>query len=200
MKLRYFLRGLGAGIVFAVLVLGVSGGTTEKADLSDNEIIARARELGMVTEDEKLDESLSQLLDDTETQDNKKTQDDKETAADAEKNNEVSEGEQEGSKNEDTADGAEAVGDTSEGETESVLPEPLEEEETQVTSKITITRGMTSAQVANAFYQLGLIDNIEAFDDYLCDNGYSSKIRVGTFIIEGKPDYRELARIITTEQ
>lgn len=46
-KLRYYLRGLGVGILVTVLILGVTG-NKEKETLSDEEIRARAAELGMV--------------------------------------------------------------------------------------------------------------------------------------------------------
>ncbi len=53
MKLKYYLRGMGAGMIFAALVMGVAlGGRTET--LSDSEIIERARELGMVEGDNLL--------------------------------------------------------------------------------------------------------------------------------------------------
>ncbi len=177
MKLKYFLRGLGVGIIFTVMVLGISGGNVEKETLTDNEIMARARELGMVTKDEKLEETLSQILDNqlaNEEDNSAETEKEETNAADTE---------------------------TSGGETqESVLPDPLEEEETKVVSKVTISEGMSSRQVATAFKQLGIIDDAEAFDAYLCNNGYALRIGVGTFTIEGKPDYAELARIITLKQ
>lgn len=53
MKLKYYLRGMGAGMIFAALIMGVAlGGRTET--LSDSEIIERAKELGMVEGDKLL--------------------------------------------------------------------------------------------------------------------------------------------------
>ena len=46
MKLKYYLRGLGIGIAVTALVLSFTGGG--KTSLTDEEIMARARELGMV--------------------------------------------------------------------------------------------------------------------------------------------------------
>ena len=62
MKLRYFLRGLGAGILFTAIVMGISGKAKEQVTITDNEIIARARALGMVTKEEKIEEELNGLL------------------------------------------------------------------------------------------------------------------------------------------
>ena len=47
MKLRYYLRGLGIGIVITALLMGFTK-TATKETLSDDEIIARAEALGMV--------------------------------------------------------------------------------------------------------------------------------------------------------
>ena len=55
MKLKYYLRGLGIGILVATVILIISF-SGHKADLSDEEIIARAQALGMVmTEQKKTD-------------------------------------------------------------------------------------------------------------------------------------------------
>ena len=48
MRLNYFLRGLGVGIVITTLILTISHSANRK--MSDNEIIERARELGMTFE------------------------------------------------------------------------------------------------------------------------------------------------------
>lgn len=51
MKLKYYLRGLGIGIIVTTLVLMVAfSGKKEK--LSDQEIMQRAEQLGMVMADE----------------------------------------------------------------------------------------------------------------------------------------------------
>ena len=47
MKLKYYLRGLGVGMVVTALILGLRGSTVH-ATMSDAEVIARARQLGMV--------------------------------------------------------------------------------------------------------------------------------------------------------
>lgn len=52
MKLKYYLLGLGIGIFVTTLVLSIGN---KKKKLSDDEIIARARELGMEMKDERKD-------------------------------------------------------------------------------------------------------------------------------------------------
>lgn len=56
MKLKYYLRGLGTGIVVTALVLGISL-SHGKGRMSDEEITKRAKELGMVEGFESLEEA-----------------------------------------------------------------------------------------------------------------------------------------------
>lgn len=52
MKLKYYLRGLGLGIIFTTIVLLISFHTRE-VNISDEEIIKRAGKLGMVMKEEE---------------------------------------------------------------------------------------------------------------------------------------------------
>lgn len=47
MKLKFYLRGLGIGIIFSALICS-AGKTNASEPMSDSEIISRAKELGMV--------------------------------------------------------------------------------------------------------------------------------------------------------
>lgn len=47
MKLRFYLRGLGIGIIFSAVICSF-GKTSAQEPMTDSEIIARAKELGMV--------------------------------------------------------------------------------------------------------------------------------------------------------
>ncbi|MDE7047105.1 MAG: hypothetical protein K2P25_03885, partial [Lachnospiraceae bacterium] len=49
MNLKYYLRGLGTGIVVTALIMGIAASGKKQA-LTDDEIRERARELGMVEE------------------------------------------------------------------------------------------------------------------------------------------------------
>ena len=51
MRFKYYLRGLGLGILATVLILAISG-NVKKEKLSDQEIINRAEALGMVMVDD----------------------------------------------------------------------------------------------------------------------------------------------------
>ena len=46
MKLKYYLRGLGTGIVVTALILGISNGVSGDKAMTDEEVLARAKQLG----------------------------------------------------------------------------------------------------------------------------------------------------------
>ena len=48
MKLKYFMRGIGVGIVITTLILSLTQDKIEKVEMTENEIIDAAKELGMV--------------------------------------------------------------------------------------------------------------------------------------------------------
>lgn len=54
MEKKYYFRGLGLGIIVTAVIMGIAlSGGTKKRELTDEEVIARAKELGM-TEDTRL--------------------------------------------------------------------------------------------------------------------------------------------------
>ena len=53
MKLKYYLRGLAVGILVTTIILAISFSQKEK-ELSDQEVINRAKQLGMVMADSGL--------------------------------------------------------------------------------------------------------------------------------------------------
>ncbi len=54
MKLKMYLRGLGIGVFVTALLMGLATKNMAQQPLSDEEIVARAQELGMVYEDKLL--------------------------------------------------------------------------------------------------------------------------------------------------
>ncbi|MCR5734873.1 MAG: hypothetical protein K6G22_09740 [Lachnospiraceae bacterium] len=91
MKLRFYLRGLGIGIVVTALLMGFTLGTS-KAGISDEEVKKRAEELGMVEESRLLiKENGTDDTDVTATEDAGQTKPEKEevkNTADSEKTDE----------------------------------------------------------------------------------------------------------------
>lgn len=62
MKIKYLLRGIGIGAILATAIMYFIYGKSDKA-LSDDEIRAKARELGMMTVNEFQDKELNSLKD-----------------------------------------------------------------------------------------------------------------------------------------
>ncbi len=179
MKLKYFLRGLGAGIVFSALIMLAAYMTTDAYKISDEEVIKRAEKLGMVMEDNSIIAS---------TEDKGSSEDTKEEDTTEEITTEATTE----TRTEETT--AEAI--TTEATTEEVT-------ETAVTTElvdgvtITVRPGMSSYEVAVILKDAKIIKDADDFDSYLNDNGYSTKIEVGDFICNSNMSYEELAKILT---
>lgn len=203
MKRKYFLRGLGAGIVLSAVVMGV---TTSKADLSDEEIRKRAIELGMVEKPDALEYVLQEKKEPEVTSGSSvEKNDDLETTAPTDFSTEFP------TITPVVTQKAIAFQNNIKPiitKTPVVSTVPKTTKEPKVSSKpesnkvkemisVTITVGMYSQEIAEKFKELGLVENAKAFDDFLCDNGYASLIREGSYKIAKGSSYEEIAKIIT---
>ena len=175
MKLRYYMRGLGIGVLVTAILMSVTlNGKTEK--LSDEEIIARAEELGMVMEYD--DVVLADTVSDNQTE---KPAEEPEEKPEEKPETAVAE-EDEVSEEESNITSEEAQ---------------IEEIETDQTVEITVQGGDGSQTVARKLAQAGLIDDAQAYDKYLCSNGYDKRICTGTHTIPIGAGEEEIAKIIT---
>lgn len=173
MKLKYYLRGLGIGIVVTAIIMTVAHGN--KQTMTDEEVISRAKELGMIE---------NTLLKDIDPSDNEA---DETTQADDGNGNEpVTDTEN------DTKNDTETEVET-ETETETAPPDT---EQKDVVA-ITIVGGDSSWTVAKRMEEAGLIDSAKDFDAHLCRYGYDKKISVGTYNIPKNATHEEMAKIIT---
>lgn len=196
MKLKYFLRGVGVGIIFGALIMLVAYLTTGASKMSDEEIIKRAENLGMVKsedlvvtgtkedEDIDLDTSTQEFLGDTSNTTEEKTTENLIQDSDVSLEGVVDE-------NINTA-------------TESTTTEAAEvtTEATgtnYVTAKISVTSGMTSTEVALLLQEAGIIDDYLDFDQYLNENGYSTQIRINDYEFNNNMTYEELAEALIKE-
>ena len=80
MKLKYYLRGLGIGVLVSTLIMSIALGN-KKTGLSDDEIRQRAAELGMVEESTTLAQMAEKNLENIE--DNEKAEEAKEAETEA---------------------------------------------------------------------------------------------------------------------
>lgn len=221
MKLKYYLRGLGLGILVTAVILMIVNRTSSAQPMSDREVMQRAAELGMI-ENKTLEEhsEVSEPKEDAKTQQDPQA----EKGEDAQKENDLQEAAEQKTNDtagaDDTDDAKSAEEDAS--ETESLDPsdedaaatEETEEEDTPAKEDISepavedttesermitivISGGDSSYRVATKLYQEGLVEDAAAYDTYLCENGYDRKLRTGTFQIPAGASDGEIARKLT---
>lgn len=208
-KLKYYLRGLGIGILVTALIMGFV--TKDNRPLTDAEIKAAAAGLGMVESDSL---RLADLPQDQTTEPVKKPEDipesGEETSSGPEKESETAAedtAEQEKEPETTAEDTAEqekepetAMEDTAEA---TVEPEEASESTAETTQEsgtdisVTVSAGSGSRTVCNRLEEAGVITDAAEFDKYLCDQGYSKRICVGTFEIPADASWEEIAKIIT---
>lgn len=222
MELKYYLRGLGLGVVVTAIIMGIA--SSRSSAMTDEEIIARAKQLGMI-EDRVLTEAAAE---DAETSD-KNSGDGGNAAVD--ENSPIEEGgsaQPNAVQDENTPpvesvppDGNEAVNGPEEENTAeisaAVLPddeetgqegtpaEPEEQEEEAPTERadsdapmvITVGSGDGSYTVSKKLEDVGAVASASAFDTFLCENGYDKKIRSGSYTIPADAGEEQIARMIT---
>lgn len=173
MKFRYFLRGVGIGIVFATIIFSVAYRQSGNSKMTDQQVIERAKELGMV----EPSTSIKDLLDHNSSKTETETSSDPET--------ETSQVKEEDASTEATTEPVTEV--TTEENTE----QPVE------TVEITVARGSASDTVCQQLKDAGMIEDASEFDKYLIDNGYASRIRVGTHTLTKGMDFHAIAEAIS---
>lgn len=189
MKLKYYLRGLGIGILVTTVILSLAG--VGRKNMTDEEVVKRAKELGMVEST-----LLSDLPDQTKTDEVRPTE------PEISLQPETSEPEESAS----TPETPEAPKETPEAPEET----PVAPEETPVspedgnpdipageTVTLVIGRGESSTTVSKNLKKAGIVEDAAAFDRFLCNNGYDKKIITGTYEIPYGASEEEIAKIIT---
>ena len=78
-----------------------------------------------------------------------------------------------------------------------VLVKDSDKKDKDETVEITVTAGTTSYDVCQKLQELGLIENAARFDDYLIENGYANRIRVGTHKLTKGMDSKAIAEAIS---
>lgn len=190
MNLKYYLRGLGVGIIVTALIMGITVGG-KKETLSSEEIKERARALGMVEESSVLaDAAVKQPVEPEEQE--------KEPIMTATPD-QTSEPTMEPSPV--PTESPTAI--PTESPTAVPTKEPAKiaeavEEPTQNSAPVSIqiNRGDGSLTVSRKLEEAGLVASAADFDLYLCQNGYDKRLNVGTFEIPAGADTEQIARIL----
>lgn len=183
MNLKYYLRGLGVGIVVTSLILGIGLGS-RKETLSNEEIKERARELGMVEESITVAEAAAQK--------EEEAQEAEVTVAPVPEENAESDAEP-------IVSAEPEAGATPEAGVKPVADEAEEDNGTAPEKEIvdiTINPGEGSYVISQKLEQSGLIDDAAEYDAYLCDNGFHTKLRAGVHKIPMGSTREEIAKLL----
>lgn len=187
MERKYYLRGLGIGIVVTAIIMGIA--TSGKRGMTDEEIIARAKELGMV-ENTVLSEKTEEEAETEATVDIANAEDATEKSAIEETKKPETSTEQKQNITEETK--------KPETSTERQTTADKKEDITSAVVKtITVNSGDGSYTVAKKLAEAGVVTSAENFDTYLCQNGYDKKLRTGNFSIPADASDEQIARIVT---
>ena len=181
MKRKYYLRGLGFGILITTLVFMITG----QQNMSDERVLARARELGY------------------------------EKAAPAEPTSSVHLSELKATLTPAPTQEAvtpaltptampvptKALEPTSTPvPTKALEPTATPEPDDSVTATITVTRGMTSRQVCRLLEDAGIITSWVEMNQYMIDHGLADYINIGTFSLSNAMTRGEIAYLLTGRQ
>ena len=183
MKSKWFLRGIGIGIIVTALLLCI----TYRSSSEDNNVIKQARELGMVFPKEETT--------DTKAEAEKMAQEVKDNPA---------------SKPAVSAVSKSAVGTDTKvsNEKDKKAKKKLEDSKKDIKNASAFQKGKTtfvvrngllSSSVAREMEEAGIIDDAKDFNAYLVDNGYGRRIRSGTYKIPEGADFSTIAKIITRQ-
>ena len=206
MKLKYYLRGLGIGIVVTALLMGYSNknrAAEPKAEVATEETAGDllADRNGEATTEEVIEQSTVENVtvetDSAETSEEETSQE--ETASELESSTQeaetitetesVTETETESVQTEETTDKKEQTQSSMEADAGNAL--------LQTTIEISVVPGDDSGTVARKLQNAGMVESATEYDAYLMQHGYDKKIRVGKVEIPVDATWQEIAEYIS---
>lgn len=201
MKLKYYLRGLGLGIlVTAALFLA---GDKPKQTLTEAEIIEKAKALGMIESPvlSKLNETEETITESetvTESETESVIESEAETVVETETVTESeTESETETQSETETETVEESETETiSEPETEAETESAAEPEDAGEEIIVVVHSGEGSGTVSRKMEELGLVEDANEFDKFLMKNGYDKRISVGNHTMKKGMSWDEMGKIL----
>lgn len=198
MKIRYYLRGLGLGILVTAIFFMVSGKSSQT--MSDEMIKARAKELGMsesvvLAELPKQEEPMVPETEEIQEETVTTVAETEETLVES-----ISTEESMEESNEDITE--ETVIELEEETVEELAEEEsVTENATQVTENsepvvVTVNRGEGSDTVSRRLQEAGLVADAHEYDKYLMANGYDKRIGVGNHSVPAGATWEDIAKIL----
>ena len=193
MKLKYYLRGIGIGMIVTTVILMIAFSVHRERPLSDDEIRERAAQLGMVMpEDLPVSDKLSDTEPSAQPGNDKKesgeTSEEETEASDSDEKNNF--GTSEGKMDDDESDS-----DASSKDKEDKIKQQVIEQ-----AEITIVGGEYSDDVCKKLKKAGIIEDADDFNKYLAEGGYDNLIQPGNYVIPLDADYDAIIKLITEKK
>ncbi len=188
MRLKYYLKGLGIGLIVAALLMGIA--TREPATMTDEEIKIRAKELGMV-EQKTLADTIKPTIEPEKT---------KEPPKETEAPTKVPVVTEAPVVTEVPVVTEAPVVTQTPVVTEAPATEPVNTETPNDTKEAVIfeiQKGESSDTISEKLEEMGLVENAVSYNQYLCDKGYDRKLNIGTYQLKIGMTEEEIAKIIT---
>lgn len=179
MKLKYYMCGLGSGIILAVLIMTIA-----------NKISAGVNTANNVNTQETTG-SIIAYTTQADTKDNTKE------AVTASEKNEDDKLQSGTSDNVSVSSQSDAVRDTTKAyETETVINTTASQQESVL---IHIDAVTVASDIARMLEDKGIIDDADGFIQYIYDQGYSRVLQEGDFELSKGDTYENVAKIITRQ-
>lgn len=166
------LRGLGLGLIISSIIFSFN--IPEKEKLGDDEIKTLARELGMKTQKEFLEQNTLSLTDE-------------EIIAKANRLGMI------------FPDEVNDINNKENKETKELQDTNESEEKTEHTT-IEIDYGMSSEEVSDLLFEKDLIEDVRDFNNYILDNKLSKSINMGSYKIKKDSTYEEIIENIALKR
>ena len=202
MSKKSYLLGLGIGITVTTLILGISF-QSRKTVMTDEEIIIRAKELGMI-ENTIISELEQNDASEVEQDDTNAGEKNATLIEQSDSNPEAPNSEESNTTATDTKDSNTTVTDSEESNTTATNPDEsspsVEVADTTEIITITINAGESSVSVSKKLAEAGLVEDATSYDVYLCSNGYDKRISVGSHPIPVGSSLEEIAKLISSKQ
>lgn len=190
MRLKYYLRGLGLGIIFAVIIMMI-GFHDNKQSMSDTEIIEKAKTLGMV-EAKNISRTVADEYNSEKTDSSATNSDASSQKAETEQDSQMQDSQtaQEDTQQEDTQQ--EAAQPAADAKQETVEPQ-----DAVTTYTISVTSQDTCRTIAEKLKALNLVDDAEQFRIYMGQKGADHFIADGEHVIPQGASYDDIITILT---
>lgn len=191
MRLKYYLRGLGLGIIFAVIIMMI-GFRGNKQSMSDTEIIEKAKTLGMV-EAKNISGTVADEYNSEKTDSSATNSDVASKKAEAEQDSQMQDSQTQDSQTSQEDTQQEATEPAADAKQEAAAPQDA----AATTYTITVTSQDTCRTIAEKLKALALVDDAEQFRIYMGQKGADHFIADGDHSIPQGASYDDIITILT---